>query len=1105
MPAFEAMRETCGREAWDEGVELVKADLVHTITPADDSHVVATVGARYETAALELRGESIGCSCTCDDRQPHGLCRHVCAMLYTIALCRRQGPWTLPDWVAGLIDGLGGKWRPRPRWRRQLESLRDDCGAARSPARASAANTEIRYTIELEDDFDFDGDPTVDGGIVVRVWKRTRKANGSWGPARRSRDVDQLGELSDDPIDREISVHLAGVEDPYLSYWDRRRDEGTTVGAKHAEFLLPLLARSGRLCYRESEDSEREWVAIELDEGPPWVPGLRIRADDARRGGASVEGAGGDWLLGGLLRRGDEEMDLAEPAMLVPGWIVARGRVARLSSEGHWPWISTLRTDGPLRIPRADDTALLEVLWSFPRLPHVDWPEELRSAEVTAECRPRLRVEEAEGDTRKHPRLRARISFRYDDHIVAAADDGEHLFLPATREILRRDSAAESQARERLLELGLREPTRTLVSQRVFDEVDLQLIPGQLSRVVARLVADGWHVEAAGKVYRQPSSFDIKVQSGIDWFDLSGDVAFGDETVALPAVLEAARAGRDTIVLGDGTIGMLPADWLRKHSVALAAAEVQDGAIRFRASQVVLLDALLAEQDAPSIDATFEKARDALRDFDGVEPAEPAGCFQGELRPYQKHGLGWFGFLERFGFGGCLADDMGLGKTVQVLAWLEARRHVRSAKKRGRRKTRESTRQRTRDHLPTLIVVPKSLLFNWRAEAARFTPELLVFDHVGTNRPKEPEALAEYDLVLTTYGTLRRDAPFLKDVRFDYVILDEAQAIKNAASASAKAARLLDGRHRLVLSGTPVENHLGELWSLFEFLNPGMLGRSKALDALSSDSSDPEARRTLARALRPLILRRTKEEVATDLPARVEQTLFCDLEPRQQRVYDEIREYYRTRLLSKVRDQGLGRAKIQILEALLRLRQAACHPGLFDAEEKAAPSAKLEILFESLREIRDEGHKVLVFSQFTKFLAILRERLDADGTRYAYLDGRTRDRAAKVAEFQDDPDCQLFLISLKAGGLGLNLTAADYVFLLDPWWNPAVEAQAIDRAHRIGQERKVFAYRIIARGTVEEKVLELQESKRQLAEEIIGADGRLMKHLEREDLELLLS
>jgi SNF2 family DNA or RNA helicase len=493
-------------------------------------------------------------------------------------------------------------------------------------------------------------------------------------------------------------------------------------------------------------------------------------------------------------------------------------------------------------------------------------------------------------------------------------------------------------------------------------------------------------------------------------------------------------------------------------------------------------------------DVTFRRVRTELTQFASIGPAEQPAGFNGRLRDYQREGLGWMHFLRQFSFGGCLADDMGVGKTAQVLALLESRRELRA---------------QAQIEAPSLVVVPKSLIFNWKQEVQRFTPQLRVLDYTGMARAttREKDEFSSYDVILTTYGTLRRDALHFKDKVFDYVILDEAQAIKNGSTESAKAARLLRANHRLALSGTPVENHLGELWSLFEFLNPGMLGTSGAFPLVAASKRDPdgETRKLLSRALRPFLLRRTKEQVAKQLPPKIEQTIYCEMESRQRALYNELRDHYRDALRHKIGAEGIGKSKIQVLEALLRLRQAACHPGLVDRKLVKDPSAKLGVLMEQLHAVIEEGHKALVFSQFTSLLAIVRTSLAGDGIEYEYLDGKTVDRQARVERFQQDPGCPLFLISLKAGGVGLNLTAADYVFILDPWWNPAVEAQAVDRTHRIGQERQVFAYRLIARDTVEEKVLQLQETKRNLADAIIGAENSLIRDLTREDIELLLS
>jgi SNF2 family DNA or RNA helicase len=648
--------------------------------------------------------------------------------------------------------------------------------------------------------------------------------------------------------------------------------------------------------------------------------------------------------------------------------------------------------------------------------------------------------------------------------------------------VVRRDLSAEREHTEALRPLGFRSAW-TDTGQPI-PRIAAHFLP----TVVRSLVAAGWHVEAKGIRYRSPTNVSIAVSSGIDWFELDGHVDYGGQHLAIPALLAAAQRGDAFVELGDGSMGLLPDDWLRKHGALARLGSNEGGRLRFNSSHVALLDAMLAAQPEASCDEVFARARQELHAFDGIAPVDPPASFAGTLRTYQREGLGWLVFLRRFGFGGCLADDMGLGKTVMVLAllaWCRAQRNESS---------------------PALVVAPRSLVFNWRQEAARFTPDIRVLDYTGADRASVRERIAEHDLVLTTYGTLRRDAAHLRSVPFEYVILDEAQAIKNASSASAKAARLLTARYRLALSGTPIENHLRELWSLFEFLNPGVLGSAAAFSGLvASRSVDDELLSMLSKGLRPFILRRTKAQVAPELPAKTEQTVYCELESPQRTLYNELRDHYRQTLLTRVNGGGLGRAKLQVLEALLRLRQAACHPGLIDAGRAKDASAKLDVLIPQIGEAVEEGHKTLVFSQFTSLLALLRKRLDEQEITYEYLDGRTRDRESKVVRFQTDPECRLFLISLKAGGVGLNLTAAEYVFLLDPWWNPAVEAQAIDRTHRIGQTRHVFAYRLIAKDTVEERVLELQQRKRELADAILTADQSLIGRLNRDDLEWLLT
>ena len=405
-------------------------------------------------------------------------------------------------------------------------------------------------------------------------------------------------------------------------------------------------------------------------------------------------------------------------------------------------------------------------------------------------------------------RLRGELFFEYSGTIVSANEFARGVFQPEQNRVVVRDRADEAAAADRLRDLGFK-----FEADEDSADPHPRLNPKLLPKAVKALLNENWHVEADGKLYRRAGAFKVEVSSGIDWFDLSGKVDFGGQSVSLPTLLTAMRRGESVVPLGDGTFGLLPEEWLAKYAPLAAVAATEDDALRFSKSQVGLLDALLALQPESSVDEAFKKTRDELMHFQGVHAGDAPPGFVGELRQYQRETLGWFEFLRKFGFGGCLADDMGLGKTVQVLALLETRRT--DPARRG----------------PALVVVPRSLVFNWRSEAGRFAPQLRVLDHSGINREKDTVSFDQYDIILTTYGTLRRDAAQLKDVRFDYVVLDEAQAIKNPSSESAKAARLLTADHRLVLSGTPVQNHLGDLWSLFEFLNPGMLGAVSAFSA----------------------------------------------------------------------------------------------------------------------------------------------------------------------------------------------------------------------------------------------------------------------------------
>ncbi len=790
-----------------------------------------------------------------------------------------------------------------------------------------------------------------------------RKLDGTLGksyPLRVSRS--QIPRLPD-PADREVLALLAGApqSSPWRTWYSYASVSETVPSSPSfpepaAATLVPLLCATGRCRLRRSPGSEGE--PLVWDDAEPWELWLEVRENEAQ-----------DCEVTGSLRRNGERLGLTEPALVLrSGLVFTGGRAARLDVRGDFGWIPLLQSLGTLRVPAADRDELLERLVASPRMPRLDLPEAMRIQEVRPVPMPRLRLRPAtEGESyREWPR--AELSFLYDGREVPAGAPGRGLYEREDRQFLLRDPEAEQRAADRLPDLGFR-PARN-----GSETLPMPIPANRVAVAVRTLLSEGWQVEAKGKLYRSAGNFQLAVSSGVDWFELHGEAQFSGanpgtpEIVRLPELLAALERGDGFVPLSDGTLGLLPEEWLKRLAPVAGLGQTHKDHVRFQPVQACLLDAWLAGEPEVTCDAAFARARNRLHRFEGVAPADPPPGFQGELRDYQRAGLGWLHFLRDFGFGGCLADDMGLGKTVQVLALLEARRTART----------RPTRQKPG---PSLVVVPRSLVFNWLAEAARFTPRLRVLDYTGTGRARDEDAFKGYDLVLTTYGTLRRDLATLRQTEFDYVILDEAQAIKNADSQTAKAARLLRGRHRLALSGTPIENHLGELWSLLEFLNPGMLGASPLLRARSTELRDPDAetRTLLARALRPFLLRRTKEQVAPELPAKVEQTLYCELPPKQRRLYDELRDHYRNSLSGRIEAQGLGRTKILVLEALLRLRQAACHPGLLDRDRSDEPAAKLDLLLPQLREVLAEGHKALVFSQFTSFLALVRRHLDRGG------------------------------------------------------------------------------------------------------------------------------
>lgn len=591
------------------------------------------------------------------------------------------------------------------------------------------------------------------------------------------------------------------------------------------------------------------------------------------------------------------------------------------------------------------------------------------------------------------------------------------------------------------------------------------------------------------RVNRSQPNLSLNITSGIDWFDLKATVQFGDQEVPLKDIRRALRKNQSYIKLADGSMAHLPEAWLKKYQHLFNLAEMDDHTLRLDKHHIFLLDQMLLENEDWQTDEDFRASLERFKGLENFADQPLPDAFSGELYPYQKAGYNWLHFLYENRFGGCLADDMGLGKTIQILAFLQS--HYETDMK-----------------IPaSLIVVPRSLLVNWQREAERFTPNLKVLEYFGSERQEVKQSFADTQLVITTYGVMMRDIVELRKHDFHYVVLDESQAIKNPNTKTAKAARLLNSQYRLTLTGTPVENNVLELWSQFAFLNPGLLG---SLQYFRSEFGQPitqgdeQTTSLLRKMVYPFILRRTKQQVMPELPPKTERVLYTDMKPAQRKFYIKTRDEFRAQLLGLIEEEGIDKSRMKVLEGLLRLRQICNHPKLVQ-ENFRGSSAKLELLLNQLETLQEEGHKALIFSQFVQMLSIVRQELEQRKIPYLYLDGRTRKRQERVDQFQTDDDIPFFLISLKAGGTGLNLTAADYVIHIDPWWNPAVEMQATDRAHRIGQDKPVFVYKLIAKDSVEEKIVELQEQKKQLVEQLITTESSFFKNLTQSDIEVLFS
>lgn len=682
------------------------------------------------------------------------------------------------------------------------------------------------------------------------------------------------------------------------------------------------------------------------------------------------------------------------------------------------------------------------------------------------------------------PRFSIDFTRRHDIARVALVNDAEKTIV--VREVIYPPLAEERQELSRTLsrhqkELGKSAETTLFEDEHGFivgKELADRFLSRELSDLARRYVLLGAEKLRAYRIKPVTPKLNLRLGFGIDYLEGEADLEIEGQSFSLMEVLAQHRK-HSYVTLSDGTHAVMNTDYLAK--LARLFRRHEQG-VRISFFDLPLIEELI---DRNTAEAQFSKARQVFLGFNALKDQEfPAPPIAGELRPYQINGLKWLDYLHTHGLGGCLADDMGLGKTVQTIALL--------------------ARLYPSEPTPSLLVMPRSLLFNWQREFERFCPGLRCNVYHGVSR--DLDAAMRGHIVLTTYGTLRGSIEQFVERQFYYVILDEAQAIKNTGTQTSKAVLLLRAQRRLALSGTPIENHLGELYSLFRFLNPSMFGsegdfnRDYAVPIHHHD--DKEAARELRRKIYPFILRRLKRDVLKDLPEKIEQTLYVDMNNEQRQLYEARRRFYHETIKRRIAEEGLHASRFFVLEALMELRQLATIPE--EKSEGAVTSPKRELLIESVQEAVLNGHKVLVFTNFLAAVDLLSADLEQRGIGHLTMTGGTANREALVRQFQTNDHIKVFIMTLKTGGLGLNLTAADTVFIFDPWWNTAAEAQATDRTHRIGQDRTVFTYRLIVRDSVEEKIVQLQQRKRQLFDAVIATDGLALKSLTEADVDNIL-
>ncbi len=1070
--------------------------------------VVRSATEPYKTQVALGDDQRFTSSCSCPGwRGPTGHCKHVAAIL--VALRDRERP---PK-----PKGEEGKVAPPP--------------AGASPSNGTAAAVKKKKAKEKSEPIHVPG--TVSVGGKRRRSRRRRRGPESGAPLEVLKPVDLRDTLSSESrgvLDTWLPADALGRPQEF-EYRVNVRSASITVtpviaGTRHAVPIEAALA--GFNVVPVDERPLFRALARHANRGQPAT--AELRAEDAadligllRERRVLLEPASMELRITDEPLRPKIELDRANAgSMRVRVVFVLESNGRRFSlSNGAWfegtpgyhidttegvarpvldsvtpAWLTRLYRSPALVLP---DSELPVLLTDFiPKVANslgADLPE-LESVADVVDAQPRFELR-ADGDiVTANVRLRARYHDEsFDVPTVGIAPP--LAFLPALTpggrpRVVRRDVGGEMAAVQRLLNLGL-QPGESREDVVGTGETAIEFWTNGIASLPAdwaKFVPDDL---AAVKIRGETVTPQMRVASGVDWLSLDMTFSAGGAVVAEDELRACLAHGRRIVKLSDGTFAPVDPDAVSDILSRMAEIYATGGdGKKLPLSQAGRINDLIQVIGNASVTTAAKSLFEKLDQVGEIPNVPKPRSLKATLRPYQKEGFNWLVFVHNLASGGILADDMGLGKTLQtiaLLAWAKSKE----------------------DGKLSLVVAPTSVVPNWAREIEKFAPSLETVIWQGPDRMKLRDQLAKADVMITSYALLRRDEELLEGLDFKYVILDEAQHIKNPLSHTARAAKRIKSERRLALTGTPIENRLSEIWSIFDFVSPGLLGGLKAFEekmARPIDRGDEETTARLRATIRPFVLRRLKSEVAQDLPEKIEQEIVVPLEDDQAVLYKQILAEVRKSVLSEIDKQGVAKAQIQILAALTRLRQVACDPRLMKLEGRAFTnddSGKLGALREIVGEAVAGGHRVLIFSQFVEMLQIIKAALEEDQVRYEYLDGSTKDRMERVDRFNADESIPVFLVSLKAGGTGLNLTGADTVVHFDPWWNPAVEDQATDRAHRIGQSKVVNVYRLIARGTVEEKILQLSGKKRALVSSVLSADGGALKGLTKDDVDELFA